>query len=48
MCEKCAELDRKIERYERIRFLIGDPLTVDAIKELMAKLKADKAELHPE
>jgi hypothetical protein len=48
MCNKCAELDRKIEHYERMRSLIGDQLTVDAIKELVAKLKAEKAELHPE
>jgi flagellar motility protein MotE (MotC chaperone) len=47
MCEKCAKLDRKIEHYERIRSLIGDQLTVDRIKELVVKMKADKAELHP-
>jgi len=47
MCEKCAELDRKIEHYERISFLIGDQLTVGRIKELVAKMKSEKAELHP-
>jgi hypothetical protein len=29
MCQKCEELDNKIERYERIRASIGDQLTVD-------------------
>lgn len=47
MCEKCAELDRKIEHDERISFLIGDQLTVGRIKELVAKMKSEKAELHP-
>ena len=32
MCEKCAELDRKIEHYERMSALIGDQLTVGRIK----------------
>jgi len=45
MCEKCAELDRKIERYERISALIGDQLTVGRIKELVANMKVQKAEL---
>jgi len=47
MCDKCAELDRKIEHYERIRSAIGDQLTVSRIKELVATLEAEKAELHP-
>ena len=48
MCEKCVELERKIEHYERIRLSIGDQVTVDRIKELVAKMKAQKAEFHPE
>ena len=30
-----------------ISFLIGDQLTVGRIKELVAKMKSEKAELHP-
>jgi hypothetical protein len=48
MCNEFVELDRKIEHYERIRFLVGDQLTVDRIKELVEKLKARKSELHAE
>jgi hypothetical protein len=48
MCKECVELDEKIEHYERIRSLIGDQLTVDRIKQLVQKLKAQKSELHPE
>jgi uncharacterized protein YmfQ (DUF2313 family) len=48
MCDKCAELDGKIEHYERIRASIGDQVTVDRIRELVAEMNAQKAILHPE
>jgi hypothetical protein len=46
MCEKCVELDRKIEHYERIRLSIADQVTVDRIKELIAEMSAQKAQFH--
>jgi hypothetical protein len=48
MCEKCVELDGKIEHYQRMASLITDQTTLDGIKELIARMKAQKAELHPE
>jgi hypothetical protein len=48
MCDKCTELDGKIEHYERIAASISDQLTIDRIKELVEQLKAQKAALHPE
>ena len=48
MCEKCKELDNKIEHYERIRANIGDQLTVDRIKELLEQMRTEKAVLHPD
>lgn len=48
MCDQCAELDVKIEHYQRIRLSIGDQVTVDRIKELVAEMKARKVKLHPE
>ena len=48
MCDKCVELDGKIEHYERIRLSIGDQVTVDRIKELVAEMNAQKAKFHPE
>jgi hypothetical protein len=48
MCDKCVELDTKIERYRRILLSIGDQVTVDRTKELIAELLAQKAALHPE
>jgi hypothetical protein len=46
MCEKCVELDSKIEHYERIRLSIADQVTVDRIKELIAEISAQKSQLH--
>ena len=48
MCDKCAELDVKIEHYQRIRLSIGDQVTVDRIKELVAAMNAQKAKFHSE
>ena len=46
MCEKCVELDKKIEHYERIRLSIADQVNVDRIKELIAEMSAQKAQFH--
>jgi hypothetical protein len=48
MCDKCLELDGKIEHYHRLASLITDRPTVDVIKELIARMMAQKAALHPE
>ena len=48
MCDKCTELDDKIEQYRRIASSIGDQFTVDRIKVVIAELEAQKAALHPE
>jgi len=48
MCEKCLELDEKIEGYERLASKIDDQRTLDGIKELIERLKAEKATLHLE
>lgn len=47
MCEKCSELDEKIEHYRRIAPRITDKMTLESIAELVAELLAKKAELHP-
>ena len=44
----CAKLNVKIEHYERIRLSIGDRVTVDRIKELVAEMNAQKAKFHPD
>jgi hypothetical protein len=48
MCEKCVELDGKIEHYQRLSARIADQPTLDGIKELIERMKAQKAVLHPE
>jgi FAD/FMN-containing dehydrogenase len=48
MCDKCLELDGKIEHYQRISASLTDQLTLDRIKEMVEKMKAQKAALHPE
>ncbi len=48
MCEKCAELEKKIERYRRLAFSINDPLTIDRFNRLIKDTEAEKAKLHLE
>ena len=48
MCDKCKELDEKINHYRRISPSITDRLTIDRINEVIAKYEAQKAALHPE
>jgi hypothetical protein len=48
MCEKCLEIDEKIERYRSILRSIRDEATVDGAEKLIADLEAQKAALHPE
>jgi hypothetical protein len=48
MCKKCEEIDKTIVRYQRILRSIGDQVTIDRTKELIADLGAEKAALHQE
>jgi hypothetical protein len=48
MCDKCAELDNRIERYRRVASSINDQLTIDRLKDMIADLEAQKVALHPE
>ena len=47
MCEKCRELEKKIERLRRLTASINDQLTIDSINNLIKKTEAKKAALHP-
>jgi len=47
MWEKCVEIDKTIERYRRILCSIGDEITVDRTKQMIADLEAQKVALHP-
>jgi hypothetical protein len=48
MCDKCAELDKKIERYWKLSAAISDRLALDGIKAAIEDLQAQKAALHLE
>ncbi len=48
MCQRCVELDSKIEQYKRIAGSITDQLTLERINELVKRMTAEKAALHPE
>ena len=47
MCEKCDQIDKKIEHYRQIQRAVMDKLTADGTEELIAGLEAEKAALHP-
>jgi hypothetical protein len=47
MCDRCIEIDETIARYRWIKVHIIDLQTVQAANDLMAKLEAEKAVLHP-
>jgi hypothetical protein len=48
MCEKCVELDGKIEHYRVLAAGLTDQPTLDGIKDLIERMHAQKAALHPE
>jgi hypothetical protein len=47
MCEKCDQIDKKIEHYRQMMRAIPDQLTVDRTEELITEMEAQKAALHP-
>jgi hypothetical protein len=47
MCERCIEIDTKIERYSRMAKMINDKTALQAIDRLVADLQTQKLVLHP-
>jgi hypothetical protein len=48
VCEKCVQLDSKIEHYRVLASRLTDQPLLDGIKELIEQMQAEKAALHPE
>ena len=48
MCDKCNEIDEKIEHYRRFAEQPFDALTVERVKSLLVDLEKQKQALHPE
>lgn len=46
MCEKCIQLDKKIEHYERLAGGISDELTLERLRELVREMRAQKSAFH--
>jgi hypothetical protein len=46
MCEQC--IDTKIEHYRLLARRITDQPAIDGIKQLIERMQAQKAALHPE
>ena len=48
MCDKCIELDKKIEHYRQLAERVRDPLLTEGVGQLIEGMEAQKAALHPE
>jgi hypothetical protein len=48
MCDKCQELDRKIEHYRRLTERVPDQLLAEGLGKLIEDLEAQKVAFHPE
>jgi hypothetical protein len=48
VCEKCKELDAKIEHYRSLAYWLTDHKTIEGINELIERWKAERATLHSE
>jgi hypothetical protein len=48
MCERCVELDAKIEHYQKLARMISDQRILDVIAKTIEEANAEKAVLHPE
>jgi hypothetical protein len=48
MCERCNEIDAKIDHYRRLAELITDKPALDGIDQLIAEMETTKASLHPD
>ena len=48
MCEKCTEIDAKIEHYRYLSRMVMDQPTLDGIQQLVEQMKAEKVALHAE
>jgi hypothetical protein len=47
VCDKCDELDDRIERYRKLASGISDRLTLDAIADRIKEMEAQKVQFHP-
>jgi hypothetical protein len=46
MCDKCVEIDKKLEQYRRIAHSITDELTIERINKAIDQAVSERAGLH--
>jgi hypothetical protein len=46
MCDKCAELDAKIDHYQKLAAALSDRRTLDAIANFIKEMEAQKVHFH--
>jgi hypothetical protein len=47
MCEKCVDIDKRIERFKRAAARFNDQKMVEGLTATVARLEQEKANLHP-
>jgi hypothetical protein len=48
MCDKCVEIDKKIEHYRLLESRLTDQPILDGLKKLIERMQTQKAALHPD
>jgi hypothetical protein len=48
MCDRCVEIDDRIEHYLHLARMIDDKDALEGIKQLIEQMNAEKTALHPE
>ena len=48
MCDRCDELDKKIEHYRKLVAQLPDPLTAERVGKLIETMEAQKVAFHTE
>ena len=48
MCDRCEQLDEKIEHYKKVISAMTDQLTIERIAALVQEMQTQKAALHSE
>jgi hypothetical protein len=46
MCQSCVEIDKRVERHRQLLRSTTDPVEVERINRLIAKLYAERVGLH--
>jgi hypothetical protein len=47
MCERCREIDERVEHYRQLAAGLTDRQSLDAIENIINELQQEKAALHP-